>query len=82
MSALVNSNGKRVTIQNEIVEEVKNVYETLYQSKERELLDIDIDDFQKIINAKLTDEEAEDIEGEISRNELSECLKNMKNNTT
>lgn len=79
MDVLINKNGMEITNDEEIVEETKRFYENLYTSKEDELLELD-STFSTLIETRLSDEEALDLEGEIKIKELADCLKLMKNN--
>ena len=82
---LESKNGVIVTNQNETLHEVKLFYENLYKNRDDENICTlqDIEDGLGGINfRKLTEEEQESLEGEITYKEASETLKNMKNNKT
>lgn len=74
-------NGNTITIQEDILEVVKKFYSNLYQTHDV----CENDDIQRIFNkltecSKLTVEERDKLEGEISSEEILFVLKNMKNN--
>ena len=78
-------NGVTVTNQHEILQEIKLYYKNLYENRDSEnncnLQDIK-DGLGGVNFRKLTEEEQESLEGEITYKEASETLKNMKNNKT
>lgn len=80
MNRLVDKTGKEINEDEEIIEEAKVFYENLYSSKEHELCNMNIEEFDRLVHNKLSDDEAITLEGNISLTELSVCLKNMKNN--
>lgn len=76
MAKLVNQNGNVLTSIKDLTEEVKGFYETLY--KKREVVDCEISDLVTDL-PQLNEEEANNLEGEITLYEASQALKNMKN---
>lgn len=62
----------------EIRREVKDFYENLYASKENEIIDVDLPSV--VDGPKLTQEQSDSVEGEISVGEALSALKKMKNN--
>lgn len=76
MSRLVNQEGNVLTKNEDITQEVKLFYENLYKNKEVE--DCEIADLVNDI-PRLSDEEANNLEGEITLNEAGNALKKMKN---
>ena len=81
MSKLYSKSGNLLHNQNDILNETKSHYEMLYS--ERESSDIDLNN---IINSnnikKLTEQEKETLEKELSYDEMLFSLKKMKNNTS
>ena len=74
-------NGEHITNQKEILHETSKYYENLYSCRENTLNDIDLNIYMQDINMpKLTEEEAEKLEGMVAHKEASLTLKNMKNN--
>ena len=71
--------GSKTTNQNEIVDEVSKFYETLYEYKH-----VDDVDLNQILNypdiPKLNENECNKLEGKITMDEALNCLKSMKNN--
>ena len=69
--------------QKEILKEVRNFYQSLFGSRDDFLNEID---FQKLLKGqpikKITTKEATNLEGYLTVQELSEALKNTKNNKT
>ena len=76
MKKLITQQGKEVFNQNEISNEVGNIYETLYTKRIVEDCEI-ADTVQNI--PTLSNEEAKNIEGKITMEEATEALKTMKN---
>lgn len=80
ISKLIKEDGKIITKQKDILEEVKNFYENLYRYKEPER-GININEILNTQNCStLTDEEKNKLEGDIQDEEIGFVLKNMKNN--
>lgn len=80
VSKLLLSDNKVVTEQTEILNEIKNFYKMLYDSKEHELLNVNLENL--LFNCdvpKLSDIESALLEREITLNDLSMALKQMKN---
>ena len=80
MSKLITYDGRTLTQDEEILLETKFFYEKLYTFQDHELLDMDKKEFQCLIDNRLTDEEALNLEGTITLTELTYCLIQMKNN--
>ena len=76
ISKLVNKKGETLDTYEEIRKEIRNFYEELYKCKD--LDDCSIEDLVHTI-PKLSGEEAMTLEGEITQEEASWALKNMKN---
>ena len=78
---LETSNGKILTDQHEILKESENFYKNLYSNKDEALSEINLREYlQNVDLPKLTDDEANQLEGQITLSELSIALKNMKSN--
>ena len=78
---LETSDGKILTDQHEILKESENFYKKLYSNKDDTLSEINLREFLQNINLpKLTDNESNQLEGQITLSELSIALQNMKNN--
>ena len=75
MARLINKDDNILTDNNDILQEVKNLYEKLYERRAVE--DCEISQMVTEI-PHLNDAEAERIEGEITLNEASMALRNMK----
>ena len=73
---LKRTDGSEIDNQSDIIEEVTKFYENLYEKK-----DLDTFNFEEkgLEIKRLSDEESESLEGEISLEEASRALKNMKN---
>ena len=71
-------NGTRITNFDDILSETKNFYEKLYSKKDIALCNFD-EKISKNYKKKLTDSEADTLEGEITYSELLQVLKNSKN---
>ena len=72
-----------LTNQKYILNELKHFYSKLYENKDDSVRDVDLTNLLKDYNVrKLTENEAEALEGVITAQELSIALKNMKNNKT
>ena len=79
MPNLYRSDGTRTNTKDEIIFETKRFYEKLYDVKQTE--DVDLNDLLNFPNVpKLNEDEKLKLEGPITINEISESLKNMKNN--
>ncbi len=75
MAKLIDKDDNILTDNNDILQEVKSFYEKLYERRDVE--DCEISQMVTEI-PHLNDEEAERIEGEITLNEASMALRNMK----
>ncbi|XP_071176505.1 uncharacterized protein [Mytilus edulis] len=75
ITELIDENGKHISDQSRVLQEEMNFYKTLYSSKN---LECDDDSFFKH-NVKLTEEEKDLCEGNISFKECAESLKSMSN---
>ena len=76
MNSLIKKDGSKITDCSSIVEEVTNFYKNLY--KQKELENVEIHDLVKNLPS-LSNEESFKLEGEITLDEASFALKNMKN---
>ena len=76
-------NGETITNQTDILNQVKDYYGNLFKSQDSILEDVK---FDEILNQdfvkKLTGNQAQQLEGPLVLSELSNTLKNMKNNKT
>ena len=77
MPKLIDQHENTVTNQNDIVKEVQNFYSSLYRDQEVESCEI-----RDLVNdiPSLSEEEGKELEGEITLEEATCILKNMKNN--
>ena len=76
---LCTENNTLVTDQKEILNEVKGFYFNLYE--ERDILDVDLNNLMNNVNIpKLNINQANELEGEITKLEIMNALKRMKNN--
>ena len=80
MTKLIDKHGRELLKDDEIIQETKLFYENLYKSHQDILEKFENSNAAKLVDRKLTDCEAEELEGPIQIEELSNCLKNMKNN--
>ena len=73
-------NGNTIKTQEEILKEVQKFYSNLYapQNSEKDINDQDI--LKNLQHPVLTDIESSNLEGEITADEISNVLRNMKNN--
>jgi hypothetical protein len=76
MNKIIAKSGHTLTKTQDIVEETKHFYESLYENRKTEDCNID-----EMVNEypKLTEEEANDLEGKITVEEATHALKKMKN---
>ena len=72
-------NGKVITDQTQILEETKLFYQNLYSRRDCQNDEDFMENFSCINFNKLSNEEAQSLEGEINYSEALEFLKNMKN---
>ena len=80
MTSLIDSEGNEVTDFDKVNNEVLQFYQKLYNSKEGDLENVDLNVRLKEDTPKLTDEEAIAIEGQITLKEASVTLEKMQNN--
>ena len=80
MTSLIRSDGTEATESNEIKEEVFGFYQSLYASREHIIEDFNFNEKLDNGTPKLTDQQAEEIEGLISFSEAGKTLRNMQNN--
>ena len=72
--------GENIVDQNEILQEIKSFYKNLYSSRDDTLIDVNLEELLSSFNVpKLSNQEAEALEGEITYKEATETLRNMKN---
>ena len=73
-------NGNTIKTQEEILKEVQKFYSNLYAplNSEKDINDQDI--LKNVQHSVLTDIESSNLEGEITADEISNVLRNMKNN--
>ena len=79
MTSLVRDDQTEITDATMITEEIKTFYTNLYKSKENTNLDGEFSTLLRDL-LKLTEEEAETLNGDLTLQEVSTALKNMKNN--
>ena len=79
MTSLVRDDQTEITDATMITEEIKTFYTNLYKSKENTNLDGEFSTLLRDL-PKLTEEEAETLNGDLTLQEVSTALKNMKNN--
>ena len=80
MTQLQKDDGTVISEQQEILKEAENFYKTLYQSRDSDLEDIDLEEYVKINDMKtLSDDQANNLEGLLTYEEISKTLYNMKN---
>ena len=80
MTSLIKDNGIETNDNDEIVNEVRTFYEQLYKSRDETLEDVNLLTRLADDTLKLSDEEAQPMEGKITYEEAGTVLKNMKNN--
>ena len=76
INKLTLDNGDEITECNEVIQEVKNFYQNLYSKRDVE--DVHVPDLVENIPT-LAENEANELEGSLTLEELSYSLKNMKN---
>ena len=75
------NDGTVITDQNEILRETRHFYETLYSSRDDNLIEIDLEtEFRNVNMPKLSKSDSDSLEGLLSIEEASFALKHMKNN--
>ena len=78
---LETEDGQILTDQHEILKASENYYKNLYSNKDEPMAEMDLTEYLKNVNLpKLTDDESNQLEGQLTLTELSLALKNMKNN--
>ena len=80
MTSPIKDNGIETNDNDEIVNEVRMFYEQLYKSRDETLEDVNLLTRLAEDTPKLSDEEAQTMEGKITYEEAGTVLKNMKNN--
>ena len=79
MTQLQKDDGTVISKQQAILKEAENFYKTLYQSRDSDLDDIDLEEYVKNNDMKtLSDDQANKLEGLLTYEEIS-TLYNMKN---
>ena len=81
MSVLINSSNNEITDSKEICKEVKNFYQSLYSSRENQLIDVDLDQLLNRDTPKIPDADKERMEMQnvVTMEEAGKVLNNMKN---
>ena len=81
MSVLINSSNNEITDSKEICKEVKNFYQSLYASRENQLIDVDLDQLLNRDTPKISDADKERMEMQnvVTMEEAGKVLNNMKN---
>ena len=81
MSVLINSLNNEITDSEEICKEVKNFYQSLYSSRENQLIDVDLDQLLNRDTPKISDADKERVEMHkvVTMEEDGKVLNNMKN---
>ena len=77
MKSIINDKGEETTNQDEIKQEVYTFYKNLYDDKEENITDIDLNSILKPDTPKLTDEESKQLEGKITLEEIGTAIKNL-----
>ena len=77
MTSLIKDNGIATNDNDEIVNEVRTFYEQLYKSRDETLEDVNLPSRLADDTRKLSDEEAQTMEGKITYEEAGTVLKNM-----
>ena len=81
MSVLINSSNNEIKDSKEICKEVKNFYQSLYSSRENQLIDVDLDQLLNRDTPKIPDADKERVEMQnvVTMEEAGKVLNNMKN---
>ena len=79
MHHLEKEDGTILTDQKDILNETELYYKHLYSNRETELENVDLDEYIGQKMNTLTGEQAEKLEGLLTLQEISDTLKNMKN---
>ena len=78
---LETADGKIITDQNDILKESELFYKNLFSNKDDTSAEINVKEYLKDLNVpKLTDNESNQLEGTLTLQELTNALRNMKNN--
>ena len=80
MTCLIDDNGREMVDFSEINNEVHTFNKNLYSSKGDTIENVDVNDVLEPDTPKLSEEEANSLEGKISANKALNALKNMKSN--
>ena len=79
ITEIFDENGNTITLQEEILNEIKNFYKKLYANKDNELVELDMELLIKFKVPKLNDQQVIRMEGPITNLEVLKALKCMKN---
>ncbi|GFR98186.1 Pol-like protein [Elysia marginata] len=79
MTSLIKEDGTEIIDNDEMISEVRGFYNKLYENRDDELKDVDLDTRLSIDTPRLSDEEAQTLKGKITLEEASTVLKIMKN---
>ena len=78
---LETADGKIITDQNDILKESELFYKKIYSNKDDTSAEINVKEYLKDLNVpKLTNNESNQLEGTLTLQELTNALRNMKNN--
>ena len=80
IATLIKDNNVEVTDFNGINKEVSSFYTQLYNSREKEIVNVDLNHILNENSPKLTNEKANSIEGQMTIPEATLTLSKMKNN--
>lgn len=80
MKSLISNSGEEITDSKLLKNEVFKFYEKLYSTREHEIKPVNLNNILTENTPKLSDEEAESLEGEINLKEAGEALNKMQNN--
>ena len=80
-SVLINSSNNEITDSKEICKKVKNFYQSLYSSRENQLIDVDLDQLLNRDTPKISDADKEKMEMQnvFTMEEAGKVLNNIKN---
>ena len=82
ISRLINSQGELINKQDQILEDIANFYKSLYSNKDKLLNDVNLNDIIHESEIKKVSPEAKKkLELDITKQEILETLKKLKNNT-
>ena len=81
MSVLIISSNNEITDSKEICKEVKNFYQSLYSSRDNQLIDVDLDQLLNRDTPKISDADKErmEMQNAVTMEEADKVLNNMKN---